>query len=121
MPFSETIPSMMKKIFAVAAWIFAGFFVAPFSGCADAEPRSRVEVIEAMQKTLEDITDTVSADAAAARYTDLAATVEKFPEITKAEKEHAEIVVGAWIGQIHRLEKANFYDSEALKKALNLQ
>lgn len=112
---------MMKKAFALTAWVFAVFFAALPSGCTDAEPQSRVEVIEAMQKTLEGIRDTETADAAAANYTKLAETVGKFPEVTQDEKEHAEIVVGAWLGQIHRLEKVDFYESESLKKALNLK
>lgn len=112
---------MMKKAFALAAWIFAGFFAVLFSGCSDAEPQSRVDVIEAMQKTLESVNDTETADAAAASYAKLVETVEKFPEVSQVEKEHAEIVVGAWLGQIHRLEKEDYYGSEALKKALGLK
>ncbi|MBP3302850.1 MAG: hypothetical protein J6L64_06955 [Opitutales bacterium] len=112
---------MIKKAFALAAWISAGFFAVQFSGCADAEPRSRVDVVEAMQKTLESVRDTETADAAAVNYVRLVETVEKFPDVTPSEKEHAEIAVGAWLGQIHRLEKEDYYGSEALKKALGLK
>lgn len=111
----------MKKAFSLVAWIFAGFFAVQFSGCSDTEPRSRVDVVEAMQKTLESIRDAETADAAAANYARLVETVEKFPDVTPPEKEHAEIVVGAWLGQIHRLEKEDYYGSEALKKALGLK
>lgn len=112
---------MMKQVFAISAWFAAVFFALLSSGCSESAPESRVAVIEAMQKKLERITDTATADAAAESYIALASSVDSFPEVSQAEAEHAEIVVGAWIGEIHRLEKANFYDSEALKKALNLQ
>ena len=112
---------MPKQKFAHWALICTLLFSGAFSGCSDKQPRTRLEVTEAMKRTLESITDTASADAAAEKYRSLEAMIEKLPETPKTETKHAEIVIGDWLGQIHRLEKADFYESQALKKALNLK
>lgn len=112
---------MPKQKFAHWALICALSFSVAFSGCSDNQLRTRLEVTEAMKQTLESIKDTASADAAAEKYLSLEAMIEKLPEIPKTETKHAEIVIGEWLGQIHRLEKADFYESQELKKALKLK
>lgn len=89
------------------------------SACSESAPQTRTEAVEQLQALLNEVRDTASADSAAEKYRRLIAEVEKLPEVSKEEAAKAKAAVGSWIGQILRLEKENFYDSEALKKALN--
>lgn len=120
LPFFGTILTMKLKHFfqTVPA---AVFFAATLTGCSNPEPRSRTETVEKMAETLELVTDSASADSAAKMYFELQSAIAKLPAVAKEDIPQAQVAVGNLLGQIHRLEKNNFYDSDALKEALNLK
>ena len=108
----------MFKFRSKVLFVAAVLSLASLSACSDSAPQTRVELAEQLQAVLSEVKDKASADAAAEKYLRLAAKFEKLPEVTKEEAARAKSAIGSWLGQILRLEKDKFYDSEALKKAL---
>ena len=104
--------SFFAKILALAALCsFA-------SACAPREPQSRLEIVEAMTETLQGVQDKATADAAAEKFSELVASIERFEPVPAEAAELADERVSRLAAQVARLAKEECYESEALKRAL---
>lgn len=99
------VPAAMICAFAVSA-------------CSESAPKTRTEVVRSAAELLSGVRDKAAADAAAEKYAKLVGSLTSFGKTDETGLKDAEAAVSALLAQAVRLQKENYYESEALKKAL---
>lgn len=89
-----------------------------FSACSDSEAGSRITVLRQMKQALAEAQNTATADAAAAQYEALASALDKCPPTSESDTKEVDVLIGELFTQAARLNQEDYYQSEALKRAL---
>lgn len=92
-----------------------------FSACSDAEPQTRIDVVNAMTTTLASVEDKITADAAAPKFLVLVDSLDKFGETPESEVQNAVDAVSALMSQAIRLEAKDYFESDALRNAMTTE